>query len=204
MTWMIELTGDTVDLAALAQSLTGTDVNVSHNGQEYVLTSNRFQPSDDAQTIHENAKEVVELLNGASRLALDATHPIRVGSVYRYRDDGKRDFFVFPEPLAVQVRVLSPTVKMTHADGTVREFHPADPIAQWMPLALSDDAVAKVLRIISSGTLDWVNLYRIFEIIEEDVRGMNAIASNEWATKTSMRLFKHTANSRICWACYTI
>lgn len=195
MTWMVQLTGDTADLAALAQSLTGADVNVAHDGQDYVLTSAGFQPSDDAQTIRQNAEQIVELLNGASRLALDATRSIRVGAVYGCRDDGTRAIFVFQEPAVIRVRAISPTVKMTYPDGTIQEFHPADPITRWMALALSDDSVAKVLRIISSGTLDWVNLYRIFENIAEDVDGIDGIASSGWATKPSMKLFKYTANS---------
>ena len=78
---------------------------------------------------------------------------------------------------------MAPTVKVTRADGTVEEFHPADPVRVWMPLALSDDSIANVFRILSSGTLDWVNLYRIFEIIAADVGGLDSIAANGWATK---------------------
>jgi hypothetical protein len=192
---MVYLAGDVPDLSALAQSLTGSDINVSHDGQDYILTSDRFAPTDDAAVVRQKAEDMVALLNGGSRLALDATQPIRVGAVYRRRADGLRDIFVFPEPLEIRFRVISPTVMMTYADGTVEEFHPADPLKPWMALALSNDAVANVLRLLSSGTLDWVNLYRIFEIIAADVGGLEAIAANGWGTKTSMRLFKHTANS---------
>ena len=195
MTWMVYLAGDTSGLSALAQSLTGTDINVSHDGQDYILTSDRFTPADDAAVVRQKAEDMVALLNGGSRLALDATQSIRVGAVYRRRDDGLRDIFVFPEPLVIQFRVISPTVKVTHTDGTVEEFHPADPVKLWVALALSNDAVANVFRLLSSGTLDWVNLYRIFEIIAADVGGLDAIASDGWGTKASMKLFKHTANS---------
>jgi len=195
MTWMVQLAGDTADLSALAQSLTCADVNVSHDGQNYVLTSDRFHPSDDARTVRKDAEQMVELINGASRLALDATQSICVGAAYRFRDDGTRDIFAFPEPGVIRFRAISPTFKVTRVGGTVQEFRPADPVTQWMSLAFSDDSVADVLRIISSGTLDWVNLYRIWEIIATNVGGIDGIASNNWATKTSIKLFKHTANS---------
>lgn len=195
MAWMVQLVGDVIDLSAIAQSLTNADINVSHDGRNYILSSDRFQPSDDAQTVRESAEHIVELLNGASCLVLDARQSIRVGAVFRHRDDGTREIYASPEPAVIRVRAISPTVKLTHADGTVDECHPADPITQWMPVAMSDDAVANVLRIVSSGTLDWVNLYRIFEIITADVGGLDAIANNDWATKASMKLFKRTANS---------
>jgi hypothetical protein len=195
MTWAAQLAGDTSDLSALAQSLTGTEINVFHDGRDYVLTSDRFTPADDAAVVHQKAESMVALLSGGSRLALDATESIRVGAVYQLHNDGRRDTFIFSEPAVISFRMISPTVRMTYADGTVKEFHPADPIKQWMALALSNDAVAKVLRILSSGTLDWVNLYRILEIIATDVRGFESIVSNGWGTNASIKLFKRTANS---------
>lgn len=193
--WMVQLAGDTSDLASLAQSLTGSDVNVSHDGQDYVLTSDRFASSDEAAAVRQKAEDMIAVLNGASRLALDATQAIRVGAVYRRREDGKRELFFFLEPAVIRFRVIAPTVKVTRADGTVEEFHPADPVKQWSTLALMNDAIANVFRILAGGTLDWVNLYRIFEIIGGDVGRSDSIATNGWATKESMRLFKHTANS---------
>src|SRR5712692_5549120 len=195
MAWMVQLAGDASDLAALAQSLTGSDINVSHDGQEYVLTLERFAQTHDEAVVRQEAEDIVAMLNGASRLALDTTQSIRVGAVYRRREDGKRDIFVFPEPAVIRFRAISPTVKVTHLDGTVEEFHPADPVKQWTALALSNDAVANVFRILSAGTLDWVNLYRIFEIVAADVGGLDSVASNGWGTNASMKLFKHTANS---------
>jgi len=193
--WMVQLAGDTCDLAALAQSLIGGDINVSYDGQDYVLTSDRFAFSDEAGAVRQKAEDIIAVLNGASRLALNATQSIRVGAVYRHHKDGRRDVFVFPKSAMVRFRAISPTLKVTHADGTVEECHPADPVKQWTALALKNDAIADVFRILGDSTLDWVNLYRIFEIIGGDVGGLDSIATNTWATKASMKLFKHTANS---------
>jgi hypothetical protein len=98
--------------------------------------------------------------------------------VHRRREDGKRDTYVFPEPAVIRFRTISPTVKVTHTDGTVEEFCPADPVRHWAAIALTNDAIAKVFRIFAGGILDWVDLYRIFEIIGEDVGGLDSIASN--------------------------
>jgi len=40
-----------------------------------------------------------------------------------------------------------------------------------------------------------VALYRIYEIIEADVRDVSEIEKRGWATKKSIKRFKHTANS---------
>ncbi|MGI6417648.1 MAG: hypothetical protein ACOX1P_18495 [Thermoguttaceae bacterium] len=193
--WVVQLAGDTSDLAALAQSLTENDINISHDGQDYVLMSDQFTEGDDANAVHQKAEGLAAVINGASRLALDAINSIRVGAVYRRREDGRRDIFVFPEPIVIRFRAFAPTMKLTHANGTVEESHPAEPVKQWARVALKNDAVGKVFRILAGGALDWMNLYRILEVVASDVGGLDAIDTNGWATKASMRLFKHTANS---------
>jgi hypothetical protein len=41
----------------------------------------------------------------------------------------------------------------------------------------------------------WGSLYCLYEVIEEDVGSIDKIANEGWATKTSIKRFKHTANS---------
>jgi hypothetical protein len=195
MEWKVEIVGDEADLSALAQTLTGVDVNISHDGQSYVLMSSAFNPSLSAEAVREKGRNIADHLAGAARLALTATSPIQVGSVYRVRDNGTRDIYVFPEPIAVQVRVFAPSIVVTHADGTVKESHPADPVRQWLLLAQNDPRVDLVLRLFAGGDLNWSNLYKVFEIVREDCGGEGAAASAGWATKKSMKLFSRTANS---------
>ena len=55
--------------------------------------------------------------------------------------------------------------------------------------------MAKAFRLIGNGANDWVSLYRLFEVIASDIGGIDEIDSNGWATKASLKRFKHTANS---------
>jgi hypothetical protein len=192
---MVQLLGDASDLSALAKSLTGNDLNVSRDGQDYVLTSDRFQARETAADIHAKAKEIVANLNGACRYTLGTTRPLSVGAVLRRHPDGERDITIRPEPARIVVRALSPTVKVGSIDGSVEESNRADPVKHLMRLALSSDAVRDVLHLIATGTLDWVNLCRILEIVVEDVGGPKVIARHRWATLKSMELLERTANS---------
>jgi hypothetical protein len=194
MEWIVQLIGDASDLAALAHSLTGSDIKVSRDDQNYVLSSDRFAPTDDPAAVRKKAEDIVTILSGASRLALDATQSLRVANLYRVREDGSRELFFFPAPVVFRIRMGLITTRITHPDGTVEERHPADPVKHWASLALSNDHVARVLRIVSTDKLDYVNLYRIIEIVAEDVGGIDSIVSNGWGTKASINLFKHTAN----------
>jgi len=195
MRWQVQLIGDSSDLAALSESLTGPDINISHDGKEYILTSSLFDETEDAQAIKKKADNIFAFLNGGMRIALDAVQTLAIGSVYHQNDKGGRDITVFTDPLVIMVRVTSPTVCLTHVDGTVEKYHPADPIEKWTLLALRDMAVADVMTIISFGNLDWVNLYRILEIIKKDAGGIEGVVNNGWGVKSAIKLFKHTACS---------
>lgn len=193
--WVVQLVGEESDLAALAQSFTGPDITISRDGQNYALVSEQFDENADARAVREQAEAFVAVLNGASRLALEAIESIRVGTVYRRREDGLRDAFVFAEPAVIRFRGFTPTVTLTHVDGSVEKFRPADPVKLWADVAAKNDAVRSVLLLIGAGALDWVNLYRILELVQSDAGGVNAIVANGWATSSSLKLFKHTANS---------
>ena len=51
MDWKVDMVGDMADLSALAQTLTGVDVNIARDGQGYVLTSSAFDPSMNAEAV---------------------------------------------------------------------------------------------------------------------------------------------------------
>jgi hypothetical protein len=195
MIWKVQLDGDTCDLSQLAKSLTGTDINLTSDGEEYLLTSDRFDGLENARAVRDEAQKIAVVLNGGCRLALNSTQPLKVCGVYRCHPGGGRDVFVFPEPAVFCLRAISPTVKITRAAGVVEVHHPADPVRQWAIIALSCVPVADVFRLLSSGRLDWVNLYRIIEIIADEMGSRDAIVEKGWASRDSMRLFKRTANS---------
>lgn len=63
--------------------------------------------------------------------------------------------------------------------------------ASFISLTLTDPVAAKALRLFS-GELDWDNLYRIYEVINENSAG---IVESEWATTTEINRFKMSANN---------
>ncbi len=194
MEWTVQLIGDPLDLAALAQSLTTSETKVFREGQNHVLASDAFAHAADAAAVRRTADEILALINGAARLALGALRPIQIGAIYRKRSGAPPEIHVMAEPVIVHLR-SSASVWVVDAGGTIQESHPADPVRDWLALGRSDAAVGKVLQSVAAGTMDWVNLYRMLEIVSEDAGGLDTIISNGWATKRSLRLFKHTANS---------
>lgn len=195
MAWEVRLSGNPADLRMLANSFTGPDLIITNRGEEFLLTGPEFEGLNESGKIRERAIEILEFVNGGARLALESREPISIGGLYYRHADGRRDAYVFAESVVIHFQALAPSITVSRLDGSTQVYHPADPVQEWVALASSNKAVALALRLLSTGVWDWVNLYRIFEVVEADSGGLDQIDSRGWATKKAMRLFKHTANS---------
>ena len=138
--------------------------------------------------------DILILLRGSVKLALGGRVPIKLARIARIREDGGRDIFLAGSCTSRLRATLDLTIK--RSNGTVEVFNPADKVPEWVKLGLTDSTVTKALRLFGAKEQhDWVSLYRLYEVIEKDIGGIEKIASKKWATKTSVRLFKHTADS---------
>lgn len=193
MEWLVKLRGREDNIRELSDFLNTPEACVVQDGQEFVLKSTDFKLLEDAGSVLERANEVVSRINGAASIATGMRRPIATEHIIRINDDGTRQIFAkFKD--SIQVRGwLSITIK--REDGTIHEQHFVEPIAEWLDIANHDEKVAKVLRLFGTGVLNWVNLYRIYEVMESDVNGIQNIAKKKWATLNGIKRFKHTANN---------
>jgi hypothetical protein len=192
--WHVTLDGDPADLDMLVDSFGGSAISITkEDATTYALRLPEFATLNDPLKIRDRAIEIVTVLNGAVRLGLDSGKGIRVGSVHEATPEGNRTIHVSPDFGTVHARAFVSAV-VIRADGTEVISRPGDPVRDWMEVGLTDAEAAKVLKILGRGVLDWVNLYRLFEIIEADAGGIDQIERQGWATKAIIRLFKHTSN----------
>ncbi len=194
MEWYVEITGDGFDLEELSKSLNSPDLCITQKGEIFILKSTDFNILKDANEVRTRASEILSLINGATRLVIGKQKPLAMGSVVEVGDDGKRKLFDWVEVAAYGRYSVSTTI--VKANGTVQEqeIRQADPIQDWIAIARHDTNVATVLRLFNKN-LDWVNLYRIYEVIESDIGGINNIIKEEWTTKKTIERFTRTANS---------
>ena len=191
MGWFVQITGDNLDLEKLSKSLNSPELSIIQEGPDFILKSTHFDFLKDADHVRNMAIEIISLINGAASLVLGMRKPLAVDCVVNVDDDGARQFFVCCS-LGIRLEV-SASASVIAADGTVqKEPHQADPIPDWIAIALCDTNVAKVLRLFGAGNHNWVSLYRIYDVIKGDV---GDIAKKEWATKNEIKRFTHTANS---------
>ncbi len=193
MKWEVQLNGDAHDLKELSKSLTDDDLRIYERNGQYFLESNRFEMLTTSEEVASLTAEVLQVLTGAVRLSLGGRTPLHVANTARVRPDGGRDVFVtLSDTIHIRATV---GVEITRADGTIEVVNPADKVPGWVKLGLADSNVAKALRLLGTDEHDWVSLYRLYEVIEDDVGGLDNIVHHGWATKASIKRFKHTANS---------
>ena len=193
MKWEVQISGDLLDLKELSKSLVDDDLRVCEKNGQYFLESDRFENLNNPEEVASLASDILKVLTGAVRLSLGGRTPLHVANTAMVRPDGGRDVFVTVSD-TIHVRATI-GVEITRSDGTKEVIHPAHSVPGWIKLGLTDQNVAKALRLLGTDEHNWVSLYRLYEVIEEDVGGLDNIVHSGWATKASIKRFKHTANS---------
>lgn len=193
MTWKVRIIGNHRDIEELKKSFSDVGISVTIGNDGYYLEYGQFAACKTAAEVLQISSKVLAILNGATRLALGGNSVITESGVLQEHADGTSQFHMYVSD-KINVRDSS-SHKVMDSDGNViEEIGPADEVPVWVSMGLKDDSVEKVFRLFGLQH-DWVGLYRIYEVIEHDAGGIDAIANNDWATKSSLKLFKHTANS---------
>jgi hypothetical protein len=193
MPWEVTISGSQEVLAELERQFNDEELGlVQANGQAH-LRSRAFDDLRDATSVRIEAERTVEALSGISRLLLRSEGRLTVSSVTEVRPDGTRNICLHVEPAVLKIRGGLTSIVVTRADGTVEEHRPSDPAPKWLARALASPDLARALRLRNADGLSWTELYRLCEVIEAGVGGVNAVVGRGWASKSQVGRFKHSA-----------
>lgn len=200
-TRQIQLEGDVRDVKFLAEvfAIGPRKVLRDERGSGYLYESDSFHSCLTSQEVEQLAKSELAILSGILKLERDARDGLKYGAVFRLNPAGGRDVFVsIHESLQVRVEMGAVTAIVADAACNVVAQPPPPPPRSvlLLRLAATDIAIAKVLRLLSaSDAMTWVGLYRIHEVIEDDVGGQHKLEKQGWGPADDLRRFKHSANS---------
>lgn len=168
-------------------------------GPGYLYESDSFRSCSTSQEVEQLAEGELAILSGILKLERDARDGLKYLAVFRLNPAGGRDVFVsIHESLQFRLEMGAVIAVVTDAAGNVIAQPPPPPprSAVLLRLAAGDTAIAKVLRLLSaSDAMTWVGLYRIHEVIEDDVGGQHKLERQGWGSADDLRRFKHSANS---------
>jgi len=197
--WLVQVQGNGRELDHLAQHLVKLP-RVFHKEEAptgYLYESDAFAPCTTADEVLEAANRDLAILSGALSLTQGSTEPLQAGGVYRLNAAGDRDVFLHVQD-AVHAHVAEEALlSVTDASGkTSIALSPPPRSVVLANLGFTDEAVAKALRLcIRADAKSWVGLYRLYEVIEADVGGQAVVIKRGWSTTSTLKRFKHCANS---------
>jgi hypothetical protein len=198
--WQVQLEGDVRDLEFLAEifPMGARKVLRDEQGSGYLYESDSFHQCSTSEEVEQLADVELAVLSGILKLERYSRDSLKYGAVYRPNPNGGRDIFVsIHESLQIRVEMGAVTTIVTDAAGNIISQPATLPRSSvLLQLAARDIAVAKVLRLLSCpDAMTWVGLYRIHEVIEDDVGGQHKLEKQGWGSKDDLKRFKHSANS---------
>ena len=184
--WEVIVLGEGTDLAMLEKSFSDPSCCIAEVNGEYVISSDAWNEIAQTQTVQERANSVLSIVSGSAYLILGTDRRLTAGAVYEVLSDESRTTHILATAGTVEIRGFPATIT---SGGEVH--HPADPVRHDVELASRDDHVALALRQWAKGPLDWDDLYRIYEIVQDDCGG--TIQQEGWASRKLSDRFSQTA-----------
>ena len=113
---------------------------------------------------------------------------------FQILDDGRKLLILEPDPAVGKTCAYISSIDVIRADGRVENWNESIFLRKCFQLTEKDERISKVLRLRNSDNLNWVDLYRIYEVIEEEVGDLRSLDPGR-ITKNTIERFTRTANS---------
>lgn len=187
--WKARLRGHDFDLLSLMEIFADGDPTVSRSDDGgFVLESSAFDSLQEATEVSAAAAKLLTLLNGAAK-GLDNSYRFVELAGHFQKEQGVHAV-VLGETVTVRARA---NVGRVTIDGVAVSPSPS-PAKEWPALAAANRNVADALRLLGTADLDWVGLYKLLEIVKDDVGGKRRIIDEGWATEQLLSEFGAAAN----------
>ena len=191
--WLVGLKGEKFDLEDLPALLHSPEFAIVEENGFYYLQSSEFESLTSADEVREQGTALIEILNGVASLRRDNFRDVSEGNITRVEDDGRRHHYVYVEGTIIMRAKVSADAIVIAPNGTEKKVAQPTNIKTWIDIAKECKPVADALRFFRDGT--WGNLYKVFEIIRDDVGGEHAIIEKGWVSKRKLSRFTQTAQS---------
>ena len=191
--WAIRLVGDSRKLDLLCE-IKHPDFTVTKKSDGYYLESSIFDVLETHDDIRKRASKIISALNGILTLLIDSHDEVNFDFIVKTQEDGTEtvcgvfsDRVCMTDSLSIEIRDKNGKL--------IEKYNPLSSALEILEFAVNSDDVLRVLSFLHYKKLNWTNLYKIFEIIQNDVGGNKKLVELGWTTKKKIEKFKHTANS---------
>lgn len=190
--WEAKLSGELPDLEALAQTFRFPLCEVRKADDHFILCSTAMETQDpsDASNVLATATELLNLINGAATVLLPSYQQVQIAALSRNESDRPPTQFIFPSGIMAPRGTL--TKRVSRADGTIEEITESINGEPLIRVALNDSNASAILSLIGKSSLDWRDLYVVFDTVRDDLG--RAAMNTQWG-RSRLDRFTATANS---------
>jgi len=190
MKWLVLLEDfEKSDFDNLSNLLRSSDeFSLITDNSKYYLTSSRWESLTNHSAVYWEATKPLRDISAVARIKFTDFPLLKPDMIYEVDEEGKRH----------GRRALSATISVDSSSFSIQleggqDIIPILEFESWMKLAEEDEIVKNVFRQITEFEHNWINLYKVYEIVNKDA-GKKKI--EQWITKDKISQFKHTANSQ--------
>jgi hypothetical protein len=192
--WRVGIEGSTTDILPLLDSLIDSDLNVVQENEQYFLRGDDFEVYTEAHDVLVYAESLLPLINGVAKVHFGDADPVKLGNVSRIYPDGHRDVFAFMSATAGGRARVFAALTVTTRNGEVVAPVPGTTIGSRLEVARRCPEVSLALRFFASSP-NWFDLYKVSELIEQDVGNVRGIVGKGWCNKADFDHFTASANN---------
>lgn len=201
--WKVRLQGDITDLALLAKNHGSGAFRVLNDGEEgFFYESDSFASLETEKDVREKARLELATLSGLLRLHYGSIRGVELGAVCKIEDNGRKAIYVQMNEESHARDFMDAQAFRVDESGALHEI-PSNPatridsrVSAGQSLAGTDEVVEKALRLLGAEDgFTWVGLYRVYEVVAQDVGGRHALDKKDWVRESELSRFTHSANS---------
>ena len=138
------------------------------------------------------ARELIAWINGLAKVHTHEFQSVAFGGLKHI--NGEEHQYRWVED-TILVRD-SASVLVRGSDGSIQQVGTNLEFESDASVAVPDANVQRALRLFGAGESDWRELYKVLEVVEADLGGLQGIEAAGLAPRSRLRVFKQTANSR--------
>ena len=186
----MQLTGEPFDLEELVRLFDQPSIRVLEQQGAFVLESAEFQRCTSAAEVRQRAQEIIVSINGAARLALPQFRSATLGAVVEQTHHGRSVHAAIVGSVTVRAKV---NAVLVHTGSSAAGPRAPVETNAWIALAIRDEPVRRLLRLVSEQGSTWQGLYKMMEIVQST--GGDALLVRCGISGNELKRFSQTANS---------
>jgi hypothetical protein len=191
--WKAFLKGDDFDLHELSVLFSSGDTQVIKDGDSYHLASTMIDSRPDGRPFYQAARHVLALVNGVGQANSSAFRPIALTGSFKEGDHNHQ--VVIADPVEIRGYAYAAAVAtVAGPDGNLVP-PPPPPGPDRVKKAMRHADANEALQIIGRPEpTNWVDLYKVHEIVRDAMGGQIGLVNAGWVTKDDLSAFTASAN----------